>query len=139
MDLISLDKRLRVLPLLFVALTGSLGTIYLLGLNMNSTLDSDELNMSWNDASLLEHDDEYFTTFGIQEVDRTLEFVIHDYNEKTTYEIDFGDGHCKEFSQSNVTHRYTKSGDYNVTLSVVYMEELLVLNDVKIKISSPQP
>lgn len=139
MDILSLGKRLKALPLLFVALTGSLGTIYLLGLNMNSTLDTNELNMSWNDANLLEDEDKYFTTFGIQEVNRTLEFVIHDYNEKTTYEIDFGDGNCKEFTQSNVAYKYTKPGDYNVTLSVVYMEELLVLNDVDIKISAPQP
>lgn len=139
MDLFAFGKRLRALPLLFVALTGSLGTIYLLGTNMDSSLALDELEMTWNDADFLDGSSEYLSTYGIKEVNRTLEFVIRDYNEKTTYEIDFGDGHCQEMMQSNVVHTYTKEGVYSVRLSVIYLDELIVLNDTKMKISFPSP
>lgn len=139
MDIFTLGRSLRALPLLFVALTGSLGTVYLLGINMNSSVGSEELNISWNDSNLLDASNEYFTIFGIKEESRALEFVIRNYNEKTTYEIDFGDGSCQETTQSNLSHTYNKAGDYFVRLSIVYLDELLVLEDSKIRISVSQP
>lgn len=73
------------------------------------------------------------TTFYIVAKNRLVGETIELYNETNgadTWEWDFGDGTPKEF-EKNVTHQYSKSGKYRITLTI--NETCITYKDIIIK------
>jgi len=64
---------------------------------------------------------------GDPEINHILTFGLYPYEDKFTYHIDYGDGH-KQIARAKNRHSYHRSGDYHLTIIVLYGRDTVDVN-----------